>query len=117
MEWKWSNGENCEKSARRQPIIKTNHVEKTAIQQSLLSEDDQWIMNQEGELFVFSQDKPLNKREDTYHRMAEREMIGQIGLNPFSQNEYISDVITQDQFLKPISTTNEKEKTKEKYSE
>lgn len=110
MEWKWSNGEKYEKSARQKNIVKTDHIEKTAIQQSLLSEDDQWVMNQEGELFVFGQDKPLNKREDTYNRMAEREMVGQIGFNPFSKNEYISDVIAQDQFLKPISTTSEKEK-------
>jgi hypothetical protein len=112
MEWKWSNGEKYERSPRRKPILKTEHIEKTAIQQSLLSENDQWAMNQEGELFVFSHDKPLNKREDTYNRMAEREMIGQIGLNPFSQNEYITDVIAQDQFLKPISTSLEKENEK-----
>jgi len=117
MEWKWSNGEKYEKSPRQKPMIKTQHIEKTAIQQSLLSEDDQWIMNQEGELFVFGEDKPMNRREDTYHRMAEREMIGQIGYNPFSKNEYLNDVMQQEQFLKPISTTIEKENTKEKYTE
>jgi hypothetical protein len=42
--------------------------------------------------------------------MAEREMIGQIGMNPFSDNNYLHDVIAQDNFLKPISTSSEKEK-------
>lgn len=110
-EWKWSSGETYEKSPRPKKIVKTVQIEQTAIRQSLLSEDDQWAMNQEGELFVFDQDKPSNKREDTYSRMAEREMIGQIGLNPFSQNPYINDVIVQDQFLKPVSTSLEKETT------
>jgi len=114
MEWTWSNGEKYERSARKpnsklNPEIKNIAIEKTAIQQSLLSEDDQWIMNQEGELFVLDKEKPLNRREDTYNRMAEREMIGQIGMNPFSHNNYINDVIAQDNFLKPVSTSIEKE--------
>jgi hypothetical protein len=42
MEWKWSYGEKYEKSQRRQIQIQEKHVavEQTAIQQSLLSEDD-----------------------------------------------------------------------------
>lgn len=113
-EWKWSSGETYEKSPRPQKIEKTVQIEQTAIRQSLLSEDDQWAMNRDGELFVFNQEKPLNRREDTYSRMAEREMVGQIGLNPFSQTPYINDVITQDKFLKPISTSFEKENENEK---
>ena len=110
MEWKWSNGDNYERSARKPPVIKTLAIEKTAIQQSLLSEDDQWVMNEVGELFILdNNEKSLNKREDTYNRMAEREMIGQIGMNPFSDNNYINDVIAQDNFLKPVSTSMEKE--------
>lgn len=116
MEWKWSYGGAYEKSMRKIPtsIEKTVLIEKTAIQQSLLSEDDSWLMNQQGELFILDKNKDheqsFNKREDTYHRMAEREMIGQIGMNPFSDNNYVHDVIAQDNFLKPISTSSEKEK-------
>lgn len=109
MEWKWTNGDKYERSARKPPSTKTLEIEKTAIQQSLLSEDDQWIMNQEGELFILDKEKSLNKREDTYNRMAEREMIGQIGMNPFSNNNYVNDVMAQDNFLKPVSTSFEKE--------
>lgn len=113
MEWKWSSGENYEKSPRPQKIAKTVQIEQTAIQQSLLSEDDSWVMNKDGELFVFDQEKPLNKREDTYSRMAERQMVGQIGFNPFSKSEYLNDVMVQDKFLKPVSTSFEKEKENE----
>ena len=53
----------------------------------------------------------MNKREDTYNKISEREMMGQMGRNPFmSENNYLHDVITQDDFLKPISTTGEREK-------
>jgi hypothetical protein len=55
----------------------------------------------------------MNKREETYNKMATREMVGQIGMNPFSNNNYLTDVITQDNYLKPVSTTFEKEKEKE----
>uniref|UniRef100_A0A6C0BAD8 Uncharacterized protein n=1 Tax=viral metagenome TaxID=1070528 RepID=A0A6C0BAD8_9ZZZZ len=116
MEWKWSYGGTYEKSMRKItiPTKKTVLIEKTAIQQSLLSENDSWLMNQQGELFILDKNKDheqsFNKREDTYHRMAEREMIGQIGMNPFSDNNYLHDVIAQDNFLKPVSTSSEKEK-------
>ena len=121
MEWKWSSGEKYEKSQRRQIQIQEKHVavEQTAIQQSLLSEDDRWVMNQEGQLFMLDQDNNFNnnfnnnisnnKREDTYQKMAEREMVGQIGMNPFMQTNYINDIAVQDNFLKPVSTYVEKE--------
>lgn len=117
MEWKWSYGEKYEKSQRRQIQIQEKHVavEQTAIQQSLLSEDDRWVMNQEGQLFMLDKDNNFNnnisnnKREDTYQKMAEREMVGQIGMNPFMQTNYINDIAVQDNFLKPVSTYVEKE--------
>jgi len=58
--------------------------------------------------------KQPNKREDTYNRMAEREMVGQRGMNPFfsqsNNNSYIDDLMNQENFMKPISTSIEKEK-------
>ena len=99
MEWKWSTGEKYEKSERRKMAVPSLNTENTAIRQSLLSEDDRWVMNQEGQLFIFDQEKPLNKREDTYNRMAERELVGQIGMNPFLQTDYCNDIMVQDKFL------------------
>jgi len=89
-------------------------TEDAAAQQSLLSEDELWAMNRDGHLYIFrEEDAHLNRREDSYQKMAEREMVGQIGQNPFSQRDYLQDITVQDHFLKPISTSVEKEKHKE----
>jgi len=124
IEWKWTNGEKCEKSPRQPRRGKQNQsqcqtqinyddedpskISTLAFQQALLSENDVWSL-EEQQVFV-NPEKPMNKREDTYNRMAEREMVGQIGMNPFMQRNYLEDVAVQDNFLKPISTSLEREK-------
>ena len=118
MEWKWTYGGRYEKSCRlqkqqqqqQQPKQNSDTVQHNIAQmaqhQSLLSENDIWSlddsMNNMG-------DKPLNKREDTYNKMSEREMIGQIGMSPFSNSNYINDVMVQENFLKPVSTSSGRE--------
>jgi hypothetical protein len=124
IEWKWTCGEKMDKTPRIPPTIvkkdeyyreepyqqqhqtSGNH-ERTAYEQSLLSENDIWSID--GPVFI---DKPLNKREDNYNKMSEREMFGQINQNPFLvQNNYLDDLMNQEKFLKPMSTSSEKEKT------
>jgi len=119
VEWKWTHGEKYEKSARRVSQNQQMHqmqqhpqTEQIAFQQALLSENDVWSL-EEQQIFVKEQEKPYNKREDTYNKMAEREMVGQIGMNPFMQRNYLEDVMVQENFLKPISTSLEREKFKE----
>lgn len=123
IEWKWTCGEKMEKTPRIPSTIpkkgeyyeedpyqsqqhsSTSH-ERTAYEQSLLSENDIWSID--GSVFI---DKPLNKREDNYNKMSEREMFGQINQNPFlNQNNYLDDLMNQEKFLKPMSTSSEKEK-------
>jgi len=116
IEWKWTHGDKYEKSARinTNNIINNNNdtqqqqqqTSQLAFQQSLLSENDVWSLDEQ-QIFV-NPDKIINKREDTYNKMAEREMICQIGMNPFMNSNYLEDVIVQENFLKPISTTIEK---------
>ena len=126
IEWKWTQGEPYQKSARK--IIKKQQQQQQqqqfetqinyddnpqqtsniALQQALLSENDVWSL-EEQQVFV-NPDKPMNKRENTYNKMAEREMMGQIGMNPFMQRNYLEDVMVQENFLKPISTSLEREK-------
>lgn len=126
IEWKWTCGEKMEKTPRTPQIImkkgeyyeedpysfqhqqKETSIahERTAYEQSLLSENDIWSID--GSVFI---DKPLNKREDNYNKMLEREMFGQINQNPFLvQNNYLDDLMNQEKFLKPMCTTTEKEK-------
>lgn len=126
IEWKWTNGEKYEKSPRQPRRGQQNQnqsqidyededpskMANLAFQQALLSENDVWSL-EEQQVFV-SPEKPMNKREDTYNRMAEREMVGQIGMNPFMQRNYLEDVMVQENFLKPVSTSLEREKFNEK---
>lgn len=121
MEWKWSVGGQYEKSPRRKPEVQSQaqmqdpnpkrNERSTVLNQCLLSEEEIWSLEQrqmkESGIIV----EP-NRREDTYNRMSQREMIGQIGMNPFFSNNmnYVNDVMTQENFMKPLSTTIEKEK-------
>jgi hypothetical protein len=134
MEWKWSLGEGerekYEKSARpsknnrkTQEEIEYEY-ETQAVNQSLYSGEEiyehrqqQHQQEQEQEQqnnLVNEFQKQPNKREDTYNRMAEREMVGQRGMNPFfsqsNNNSYIDDLMNQENFMKPISTSIEREK-------
>jgi len=123
FEWKWSNGIPYEKTPRNfnkniQSQLsyeeESSKVSQIAYQQSLLSENDVWSL-EEQQIFVKPQDmnKSFNKREDTYNRMADREMFGQIGMSPFTNNNYLQDLNNQDKFLKPVSTTTERELSNE----
>ena len=50
--------------------------------------------------------KITNKKEELGDKLSNRDMIQQIGVNPFlSQSNYIDDVSVRDQFLKPVNTT------------
>lgn len=116
MEWKWTYGGRYEKSCRlqkqqeQQPTQNSDTVQHNIAQmaqhQSLLSENDIWSLDDPMNIMG---DKPLNKREDTYNKMSEREMIGQIGMSPFSNSNYINDVMVQENFLKPVSTSTGRE--------
>ena len=122
-EWKWTYGEKYEKSMRvpkekkREMLVAaTKETENFAVQQALFSEEDAW--NLEQNIQQRQGMREPNRRESNYTRMSEREMIGQIGMNPFhSNNNYMNDLQVQDEFLKPISTTFEREKEKEKEKE
>jgi hypothetical protein len=113
-EWKWSNGVSYSKSMRNdKPVIKeTNEIKETihnelnAIAQSL---NDQLLSCGET---LSSRSDVTNRREETYSKMSEREMINQIGQNPFLMNaDYVSDLAIQDRFLKPKSTTTTEKST------
>ena len=127
MEWKWSTGENYERSKR---IIKPNILDdniKAKLEQAInldtikensaylqsLNVDDGWDSNNMSfyENQVKNDFSIHNKREDSSMKMAEREMFAQTGMNPFlGTNNYLNDIMAQDQFLKPVSTNCDREK-------
>jgi hypothetical protein len=120
MEWKWTKGEPYERS--RRPIQSENNrntadssyeipdeefsreIEHSAYTTSLHHDENTWdILNQDLYVKGFRQS---NKREDLDDKIASREMVQQIGFNPFltNQTNYVDDIAIRDQYLKPINT-------------
>lgn len=121
MEWKWTKGEPYERSRR---IVRTNEntdnnidveyikqIEKSAYSSSLNHDENTWdILNQS----IYDGFKRESKREELDFKIADRELVQQIGFNPFLGNQnYLQDIEVRDQFLKPVNTTQEKIKQQE----
>ena len=111
MEWKWTKGEPYERSKRifKEPEQIDNEklnkeIEKSAYSTSLNHDEYTWdIINQNSSGNGF---KVSNKREDLDLKIADRELIQQIGGNPFlSETNYVDDIAVRDNFLKPVNTT------------
>jgi len=110
MEWKWTKGEPYERSRRLKHVQEienkefSKEMEQTAYTASLNHDENTWeMLNQSAANSGF---KVSNKREELDSKMANRDMLQQIGFNPFlGQNSYIEDISVRDQFLKPVNTT------------
>jgi len=50
------------------------------------------------------QDSQHSKRENNSNKIYERGLTPQVGMNPFLQGNYLQDLETQNQFLKPVNT-------------
>jgi hypothetical protein len=113
MDRKWTDGLPYERSRRMKHQIEmeteefSKNIETTAYTSSLNHDENTWeILNQSLSGTGF---KVSNKREELGDKLANREMIQQIGINPFlSQTNYVDDISVRDQFLKPINTQGEK---------
>jgi len=132
MEWKWTKGEPYERSKRMTNNLSCGentsnfnnthnsdnndnfYSEKThqdlALSCSLNHDENTWeILNQS-----FSGFRQENKRADTDKRLAERQMVAQVSMNPYLvNNNYIDDIETHNNFMKPLSTNLDKEKGNE----
>ena len=110
MEWKWTKGEPYERSRRLKHVQElenkefSKEMDETAYTSSLNHDENTWeLLNQSTANSGF---KVSNKREEIGSKMAGRDMLQQIGFNPFlGQNNYIDDISVRDQFLKPVNTT------------
>lgn len=121
MEWKWTNGEPYERSRRKTKTSDANindeHVDinrkitDDAYSSSLHYDENTWdILNQSASIDGF---KTSNKREELDTKINDRELVKQIGNNPFlGENDYIENMSIRDQFLKPLNTSSEKEQAK-----
>ena len=110
MEWKWTKGEPYERSRRLKHVQElenkqfSKEMEETAYTSSLNHDENTWeLLNQSAANSGF---KVSNKREEIGSKMSGRDMLQQIGFNPFlGQSNYIDDISVRDQFLKPVNTT------------
>ena len=117
MEFKWTNNEPYERSRRLKHIKELNEnnemdinfekkIEKNAYLSSLNHDENTWdILNQSLSGSGF---KVSNKREELDSKIADRELVQQIGFNPFlnqTQTTYLDDIFIRDQYLKPQNTT------------
>ena len=125
MEWKWTKGEPYERSRRQfrddTPDIKdvknniesgkfSKEIENLAYTSSLNHDENTWdILNQSIANNGF---KMSSKREDLDLKIADRDLVHQIGFNPFlNDTNYVEDISIRDQFLKPVNTTFDRVKT------
>ena len=110
MNWKWTKGEPYERSRRLKHVQELENkqfskdMETSAYTSSLNHDENTWeILNQNAANSGF---KVSNKREELDSKIAGRDMVQQIGFNPFlGQTNYAEDITIRDQFLKPINTT------------
>ena len=114
-EWKWSKGEKYERSQRNFRKSNTNleqysdenypiEIEQSAYTSSLNHDENTWDMLNQA--FVSNAFRQSNNREDLDTKISNREMLPQIGVNPFmQQSNYVQDITTCDNFLKPQNTT------------
>ena len=116
VEWKWTKGEPYERSRRifKQQEDKDSdkfnkEIEQSAYSSALNHDENTWdILNQTSSGNGF---KVSNKREEIDTKMADRDMIQQIGNNPFlTETNYVNDISIRDQFLKPINTAGDRVK-------
>ena len=112
MDWKWTDGQPYERSRRMKHQIQIENeqfskkIENTAYTSSLNHDENTWeILNQ---TLSGSGFKVSNKREELGDKLSNREMVQQIGFNPFlGETNYVDDISIRDKFLKPINTTQE----------
>lgn len=108
--WKWSLGEPYERSRRLKHVQEmenkqfSKEMESSAYSSSLNHDENTWeILNQYKSGSGF---KVSNKREELGDKLANRDLVQQIGFNPFlGQTNYVDDISIRDQYLKPVNTT------------
>ncbi len=109
---KWTDGLPYERSRRMKHQLEIENqkfskdMETSAYASSLNHDENTWdILNQSLSGSGF---KVSNKREELGNKLAGREMVQQIGFNPFlGQTNYVDDISIRDQFLKPMNTTHD----------
>jgi len=106
----WTDGKPYERSRRMKEIIKIENEEykqymnENAYSSSLHHDENTWeILNKS---IINDGFKVSNKRQELGDKLSSRDMVQQIGFNPFMpNNNYVNDISIRDKYLKPINTS------------
>lgn len=110
--WKWSVDEPYYRSAPKQKRNEREQVIDSEAETNVY-DSQQNAINQSLE-FETNAISNSNMREEIDDKMAGREMVLQRGANPFmQQTSYVNDIVVRDMFLKPINTTQGRNKPSE----
>lgn len=91
---RWTLNEEYEKTPRRRP---NQHIPSSQTQSM-----EEEIITQSEVLALQEENNVANRREFTYSKMGERDLISHGNMNPFmSKNDYVKDLDVQNEFLKP----------------
>jgi hypothetical protein len=127
---KWSDGSQYQRSKRVPPratmaaadLENEYAAELLSPEARALSTEETWTVDESGSYFPtipysFSSHwtKPSNKREESYNKMAERDMMGQTSRNPYidDSSSYADNI--SNTFLTPVSTSQDKIKGVDPY--
>ena len=87
--------------------IKTPRVKScsTTNPYAVKEEEPQQQQMQQLHNFQDFQEPQHSKRENNSNKIYERGLTPQVGMNPFLQGNYLQDLETQNEFLKPINSS------------
>jgi hypothetical protein len=112
MEWKWTKGEPYERSRRLKHVQELENkqfskdMDSAAYTSALNHDENTWDILNQTQAVSGAGFKVSNKREELDTKIAGRDMVQQIGFNPFlGESSYVNDISIRDQFLKPVNTT------------
>jgi len=123
MEWKWTKGEPYERSRRLKHVQELENkqfskdMDSAAYTSALNHDENTWDILNQTQAGAGAAFKVSNKLEELDTKIAGRDMVQQIGFNPFlGESSYVNDISIRDQFLKPVNTTQGENRATAKHS-
>jgi hypothetical protein len=86
--------------------IKTPRVKTCSTTNPYAVKEEEPLQQQMQQLHNFQdfQEPQHSKRENNSNKIYERGLTPQVGMNPFLQGNYLQDLETQNEFLKPVNS-------------
>lgn len=100
--WRPSYPSDNLKTPRAKTYSTTNPY--AALEQQEQPQQQPQQQQQQPQLSQHFQDSQHSKRENSSDKIYERGLTPQVGMNPFLQGNYLQDLETQNEFLKPVNS-------------